>query len=556
MLGGILLLVPEVHSWYPLVLHALKTPIQMRVAPFLLLYFFLFSTHCMAQRHSMVDSLLHCGLVKKKQRKDAQEILKGASSASKSSVISSLLNVERRKILGRRNPIGMVYYSFGEEELPPSEWASIRTELRARLAKLQACSFVSPSIASLAAVKIDSNHFRHHMQLLHFLYEEESKKEWLSPVNVLPFIEKLNKQRILSDEKRKKLEVELQTRDLESNYEMVAYCEHARLFDLAKYSDDPAIYVEQIHQEVAALLPQLAFSDFSWKIVLDSVNSSEEYKSYDLLVSLVCQGRTYEQTSFISPECIGKADSFFGKIGTQEFYEIFNKVLADLQSPKRLHLIQSQAYGDSRYFGIIALDKEQEESLHSSKYFPTSYEDFHNTLTTQRIEEAIVAYRSLGLFQHLSEAQIQQGRELAKRKNPRNLNQVLLLFPSVVYFFDSEMPDLNAPYKSILEHFSLISHNIFSPANIVDEFNKPTKEGCLVKFSLKGKDYSKQLLVESDWVDPGIFGLIDEAVTEQKLPGSFHYLLTEGQELSYVFLSPSQYEELRAKKWLVFEEED
>ena len=528
----------------------------MRLSFLLSHSFLLFSVSLMAQsQRSMADSLRRCGLIEKKYEKTIEETLQGTVAPPRSSVLYALYNVEMRKMTGRKKIKGMMYISFGEEELPPAEWSTIRANLRVRLKKLQTCSFVSPSVATLANAKIDSNQFRHPLQLISMLMEEEKKKEWLSPQLVLPFIEKLYQYKILSDTKHKQLEEDLKKKELETHYELIPYCEQARLFDLAKYSNDPATYLEKIHREVAALLPELAFTDFSWKIVLDSVNSSLDFQTYDALVSFTCQGKKYEQASFISLDELGKKDSYFGKIGTQEFYQIFNKVLADHQSSKRLHLIQSQAYDDSRYFGIIALNKEQEEALQNGSYFPTSYENFQNSLTTKQIEEAIAAYRSIGLFYHLNEAQIQQATRQVRQNNPRNLNQVLLFFPSVVYYFDSEMQDLDAPYKSILLNFSTISHGLFFPEDIVDEFNAPTKEGCLASFFFGGKQYSKRLRVESDWVDSRIFNLIDDAVKEQKLPGRFYFLVTEGQEQAYVFLSPAQFEELKAKKLLVFEED-
>lgn len=103
-----------------------------------------------------------------------------------------------------------------------------------------------------------------------------------------------------------------------------------------------------------------------------------------------------------------------------------------------------------------------------------------------------------------------------------------------------------------MNELSLISHGSFKPSNITDNFSKPTDKKSTIKFSFNGKDYSKDLKIEDDWIDPSFFDLIKQAVADNKLNGQFYELYTGGQEASLIFLTTDQYEYLRTNKLLVF----
>src|SRR5205085_2367743 len=132
------------------------------------------------------------------------------------------------------------------------------------------------------------------------------------------------------------------------------------------------------------------------------------------------------------------------------------------------------------------------------------------------------------------------------------LNDVLQCFPNTIYYFDTELENLEDPYAEILRKLSHISNDAFKPNNITDNFAKPTNKKALVKFILNGKEYSKQLQIENDWIDPTFFDLVKQAVIDNKLKGQFYQLYTGGQEASVIFLTPDQEHYLRKNNLLIF----
>jgi len=114
---------------------------------------------------------------------------------------------------------------------------------------------------------------------------------------------------------------------------------------------------------------------------------------------------------------------------------------------------------------------------------------------------------------------------------------------------------LKDPYAELVREFSKISHGVFKPTNISDNFNKPIKNKVILQFSLNGKNYSKTLQLQDDWIDSRFFDLVKQAVTENRLIGQFYELYEGGQGGIIIFLTPKQYQYLKVTKLVVFAED-
>jgi hypothetical protein len=369
------------------------------------------------------------------------------------------------------------------------------------------------------------------------------------------FADKLYSEKICTDKNYQKLITDTESKQLTEGLDFLKYCDKATIIYLKDYPEKPDEYLQKIHEDVASIIPDLKFTDFKFQIVLDSSISDNDSKFYKFIVSLKSNGKTYKQKSSYHLHSVSKNEYFGEKIDQQEFYKIFNKILADIQSPYRLHEVKTSKDNVMIWdrFGIIALTKEQADMLQDGGvFFMPSYESFKNTLTTVRIEKAISEYQKIGLLSHLSAEQIKSATDKASQQENRNLNDVLQCFPNTIYYFDTELGNLENPYAEVLKELSLISKGMFNPTNIIDHFAKPTNKKSLLKFSFYKKEYSKQLQVEDDWIDPHFFDLVKQAVNDNKLNGQFYELYTGGQEASIIFLTIEQEKYLRANNLLTF----
>jgi len=405
--------------------------------------------------------------------------------------------------------------------------------------------------------KIKENNYDTRLQLLSDLYQRASFLGWFTEEKLMAYAKDLHQNKVVSDSGYSKLVQDLKNGTIQAPFQLNNYCRFTRSLDLSTYSNDPAIYLEQIYKGVSEILPELAFTQFTYKIQADSADSYDDYISYNVIVTLKCNGKTYRNKSFFSHGEIGKDENYSGKLDEQEFYNIFNKILADLQSPYRLHNIQYRDFNsnqgpDYRMIGIIALKEEQIEMFRfTNSYIQVSYEDFKNNLTTKKIENAFEEWKKSGILNHLSDAEIESAKIRSLESDYRDLNDVLFNFPGVIHYLDVELGNLDDPYAEILREFGNISHGIFKPVNISDNFSKPKSNKVAVKFTLNDKTYSLHLKYESDWVDVAFFDQINKAVEENHLPGRF-YELYNGDFGCFIFLTATQFDYLKTNKLLLF----
>jgi hypothetical protein len=509
---------------------------------------------------STIQKLVDIKLINLKQVKDFEEYLKNQDENNNAAYIFGLFQAEFKKLTGHGySPLG-TYLNFRDEKLKATEHTKINKEISVYLSKLKSCGLVTDKQFNDQSEKIKNNEYVHILQLLPYLANQSAYEEWLSPDRIIKYGNKLLANNVVSEKSFETLKNDINAEKIKSHYQLIDYCKNALFFDLAKYSNDPSIYLEQIHGEVSTLLPELSFTNFKYKIEVDSAESFKDYTSYKVVVSLKANGKTYKQKSFISPKDIGKDGNYLGKIDGQEFYQIFNKILSDNQSPLRLHQIQPNfQYGQPtnyQYFGVIALSKNQLDMFrYSSSYIQVSYEKFKNTLTTSRIDTAIKAYEQIGLLKHLTSTQVEEAKEKMKEQENRNLNDILACFPNVIYSFDTELSNLEDPYAELIRQYSNISQKEFNPTNISDDFDIEKKKKVSLKFIFKDKNYQKTFKTENDWMDADFFTFIKSVVTENKLDGTFYELYTGGQEASIIYLTQLQYDFLKANKLLVFGDE-
>jgi len=507
-----------------------------------------------------LQKLVENKLIEKKQIRDFEELLNRNETKSNSAYLRSLYQIEFKKLTGiTYSELGM-QLNFADEKPKPPVQAKINEELHLYLSKLRNCGLVTVKQFNDQSKKIGNNDYVYILQLLPDLADQSAYEEWLSSDKLTKYGEKLLINNVISEKSFEKLKNDVNAGKITSHYQLVNYCKNATFFDLAKYSNDPSIYLEQIHEEVSKLLPELSFTNFKYKIEVDSTESFKDYTSYKVIVSLKANNKTYTQKSFISPNDIDKGGSFLGKIDDQEFYKIFNKILADNQSPLRLHEIQpTYQYGQAKkyqYFGIIVLSKNQLQMFRNlDSYMQLSYEKFKNSLTSDQIDIAIKGYQKIGLFNHLSTSQIDKAKVRVSEQENDNLNSVLAAFPDIVCIYDTELGNLKDPYAELIKEYKRISHNQFNATEISDNFDIKNKK-AIVKFKVGSKSYNKTLKIEDDWIDTNFFDFIKSVVTDQQLEGQFYELYTGGQEVSIIYLTKDQYTYLKMKKLLVFADEE
>lgn len=510
-----------------------------------------------AQTMDVYEKLIANNLIDKTQTKEFDEFYKSSNIKSNPGYLYALFQIEYKKLKGEKYSEFSSYLNISEEKIKPEEQIKINKDLTVYLSKLKSCSIINEIQFQQFSAKISNNEFSHSLQFLLSITAQAAFQEHMSPEKLKVFANKLKSKEIVSV-KYDQLISDINKGQLQNPIDFLNYCNKAVIINDHDYANEPEKYLEQIHKKTASIFPELAFTDFQFQVVLDSTISDDESKFYNFIVSLKSNGKKYKQKTFYRLYSQTKDQYFGDKVDQQEYYNIFNKILADLQSPYRLHEVKADQ-GDAikgKVFGIIALSKEQADSLRNSDdYFSPSYESFKNTLTSKNIAKAIGEYEKIGLLSHLTATQIQKAKETVSEQQNINLNDVLMAFPEVIYQFDTELANLEAPYDELIKEYQKISHQDFNPTEVSDNFDIAKNKEVVLRFKLGEKLYNGKFKIENDWIDPKFFDFIRAVVTENKLKGQFYELYTGGQEASIIYLTKDQYEYLSANKLLIFGDE-
>lgn len=523
----------------------------------LIILFFAINFAIGQSMETTIQDLVKESLIEKEQIDEFKTIIERYDSQNKSTFLIGLFQLEFKKLTGNYYSQFGTFLNFGDEKPPKEEQDKINQELGDYLERIRTVELIGKRQFESYQTQINNSEYFHILQLLPNIAEQVAQSEHMNPEKLKTFAEKLRKGNIVTDQ-YDKLISDIKVGLIENPIQFVKYCSKAVTIYEHDYSEEPESYLEKIHKKTSTIIPELDFSEFSFEIVLDSSISDSDSKFYDFIVQLEANGKKYKHRSSYHLYSPSKDKYFGNKIDQQEFYAIFNKILADQQSPYRLHEVKSYNGNAVNWeiFGIIALTKEQADLLHGGGvYFSPSYESFKNKITSKRIDNAISDFINIGLLSHLKEEEINRGKQKVAEQENRTLNDVLMCFPNCIHYFDMELGNLDAPYAELIQEFGNISKGEFTPLNIVDDFDISKNKEVNIGFKFKDAEYNKTLKFRNDWIDVDYFDFIDTVIEENKLDGQFYHLYTGGQDAAIIYLTKEQYENIRKNKLLVFADE-
>jgi hypothetical protein len=95
-----------------------------------------------------------------------------------------------------------------------------------------------------------------------------------------------------------------------------------------------------------------------------------------------------------------------------------------------------------------------------------------------------------------------------------------------------------AAYTKLLKEFARASGGLFSPVRITEKWGG---KKATVEFSHKGRKYSAQLSIDSDWADTAIIRLVQKAIKDSGAPVNFVEVSVPGggQEILFALTTPA-----------------
>lgn len=472
-------------------------------------------------------------------------------------ILEYLADEERKKLFGEGFGLHYLMLERGDY-FSQADKEALSQQMQIRLGQLQEAALVSPETYAHIEQQISKLEVFHPVQLYTQATLLSRYEQYMKPTRVSPFLDSLCQYGVLTIKNKDRLLRDLATDQLNRHEAFLSYCEHARVFDMANYGDAPESYLLSLHQAVAQLVPGLSFRDFGFQIKGDSSSESQT-----LEVSLSIKGQRYTQKSFYLSDRETWKD--FEKIAAADFYQLFNRALADQGSPYRIHHVSMHppiytSHSHENRFGLIALQADQLPMFRRAfisedfPYIDPSYEDFTPALNPNRIASAIGKFDSLGLFSHLDSELFQLSHKQILSSNPDSYSAILSQFPDVVYVCDWTQYTNENPYQVFLHELETISQGEFSPTLIHDNFETHPDNRVRIGFHLGRQSYECTLDVSTNWFDFRFMNLIEEAVAAQSLSGKFYFLQESAGDLAIIFLSPAEYEHLQHNQLLALEE--
>ena len=466
---------------------------------------------------NVLEKILDLQLIGKDQASEFSEIFKQYQSISISAYLYTLYQIEFKNVTGTY-PGFIASISYENGNIESNEQIKINEELSEYLLKLYDCDLINEKQFDELQMSIENNEFVHLLQLISSAVKCVELDEYMNPDKLKRFAEKLKNEAIVTEEYGGLISG-IEKGTLNRSIDFLNYCGNSIIINTQEYSDKPEEYLEQIHQVTANLIPEMSFTDFEFRVVLDSSMSDTSHEFYNFVVTLMSNGKKYVQKSFYRLYSPSK-DQYSGKkIDQQAYYKIFNKILADVGSSYRLHEVKAYHGNtvDWKTFGIIALTEEQAIFLHGGEvFFTPSYENFNGNMTSDKIDNAFEEYKKLGLFDHLTTKQIDASMENVYAKNITISNDILSTFPNVILSFDVELDNLEDPYVEIIKGYSKISHLDFNPTNVKSNFDLHDDK-VLLSFGFNGKIYEKEFEVDGDWIDARFGEFVNEVILKNEL---------------------------------------
>lgn len=351
----------------------------------------------------------------------------------------------------------------------------------------------------------------------------------------------------LSAVQRQRLTRESRPYEVRQLFEVVSYCERARIVDLRRLPQAPQLLYPLLFKQVQAVLPDFHYTDLT--LTLSIKDNGYDLLDQNITLSFRADGRRYESTflhDYLHRD--GTDPNPDAKPGvSEEFHKSINQWLTDRQSPLRLYQAwtpDANSPHGNELLGLLAMTQPQRKLWGKDyTYSIFSTESYDTQFSSANIERLVANYQKLGLFTHLSAADIARGREAALSGAKTSYADVLMSFPNVIYAFDWESANPPYPYAALTRTLAAISRGGFAPTQVQDGFGTDYPKTPMIPFSfqLNQQRYHTQLPVRSDWLAAESVELMQQALREQHAPGQLYSCL-DGE--GYIYLTAPQYQVL------------
>ena len=227
----------------------------------------------------------------------------------------------------------------------------------------------------------------------------------------------------------------------------------------------------------------------------ESSNTPGRYRSF-VTLELYHNGKKFIHEENETISTIKDLDVY--SLNQQSIYKIFNKILAYKNSAYRIHELQERnpPYVHSSWGAYILLSQPQSEGLYHNENITISYEENMNPLPVADILKAIDLYKKVGLFNKVTQNNIDSVLLDIKANPVYRYNELISRFASISLIVDERFQATPEELVAQIKKLADLSGYFFDPENIriMDSTGKRW-----ILFELNNKTYSSSL--DDPWMN-------------------------------------------------------
>jgi hypothetical protein len=320
-----------------------------------------------------------------------------------------------------------------------------------------------------------------------------------------------------------------------SNCEKTMFFKHATVFfiDGKKEFDQLIVSLSRL-AEIKVTNPSLR---------LVELQSTPQNYRYIIVIELYYNGKKFihEGNETMSTQKNNDIYEVFG----QNFYKVFNKILIYKNSPYRVHEIQERNPPDyvySPWNGYILLNRSQSDRLYRDENVEISYEENISPLTEENLLKAIDLYKKVGLFDKVTQDDIDSVLNDIKENPVFRYNELIGRFSTISIINDERFRPSPEELVIQIKKMAQLSDHYFDPKNIRVEKDSTGKNHIL--FELNNKTYP------NDAYDPwtNTWGMINHATFIELKENPFQVLRIDQKKEVIIFLPSEKMKILEKEK--------
>lgn len=236
-------------------------------------------------------------------------------------------------------------------------------------------------------------------------------------------------------------------------------------------------------------------------------------------------------------------------------YRLFNLMLTDSGSSERLFMSTFRCRNcnkdydfmgnvDRSRFGLLRLSRAQADSLLTVNGLDIEPENEFDMFPSKQVWNEVKNFEKSGLIGKADSSWYPEAKEMLLATSIYSREDLYDMLDTFICTVNFETYNEYNPYSEIIQYLASASRGKFNPGGLDDLEMNPTMR--TVRFVLNGKTYESRAESRGDMISPHVIDDVNNALSDQKIPGAFYTVMTRDKVCQLVFIDNTLAEQVKA----------